>query len=51
MSDELKNLLLQSNKVNDSEMWDAEYHGMARWSVYSGGRDKAAYRHKWHVYL
>tara|TARA_Y100001954_G_scaffold22036_1_gene20114 strand:+ start:1971 stop:2222 length:252 start_codon:yes stop_codon:yes gene_type:complete len=28
MSDELKNLLLQSNKVNDSEMWDAEYDSL-----------------------
>ena len=25
MSDELKNLLLQSNKITDSEQWDAEY--------------------------
>ena len=25
MSDELKNLLLQSNKITDSEKWDAEY--------------------------
>ena len=28
MSDELKNLLLQSNKINDSEMWDAEYDSL-----------------------
>ncbi len=28
MSDELKNLLLQSNKVNDSEKWDAEYDSL-----------------------
>ena len=28
MSNELKNLLLQSNKVNDSEMWDAEYDSL-----------------------
>ena len=28
MSDELKNLLLQSDKVNDSEMWDAEYDSL-----------------------
>ena len=25
MSDELKNVLLQSNKITDSEKWDAEY--------------------------
>ena len=25
MSDELKKLLLQSNKITDSEQWDAEY--------------------------
>ena len=28
MSDELKNLLLQSNKVTDSEKWDAEYESL-----------------------
>ena len=28
MSDELKNLILQSNKVNDSEKWDAEYDSL-----------------------
>ncbi len=28
MSDELKNLLLQSNKVSDSEKWDAEYDSL-----------------------
>ena len=28
MSDGLKNLLLQSNKVNDSEKWDAEYESL-----------------------
>ncbi len=28
MSNELKNLLLQSDKVNDSEMWDAEYDSL-----------------------
>jgi len=28
MSDELKNLLLQSNKITDSEKWDAEYDSL-----------------------
>ena len=28
MSDELKNVLLQSNKVTDSENWDAEYDSL-----------------------
>lgn len=28
MSDGLKNLLLQSNKVTDSEKWDAEYESL-----------------------
>lgn len=28
MSDELKNTLLQSNKVTDSEKWDAEYDSL-----------------------
>ena len=28
MSDELKNLLLQSNKITDSEQWDAEYEDL-----------------------
>ena len=28
MSDELKNALLQSNKVTDSEKWDAEYDSL-----------------------
>ena len=28
MSDELKNVLLQSNKIIDSEKWDAEYDSL-----------------------
>ena len=28
MSDELKNALLQSNKITDSEKWDAEYDSL-----------------------
>ena len=28
MSDELKNVLLQSNKITDSEKWDAEYDSL-----------------------
>ena len=28
MSDELKNVLLQSNKIADSEKWDAEYDSL-----------------------
>ena len=28
MSDELKNVLLQSNKITDSEKWDAEYESL-----------------------
>jgi hypothetical protein len=28
MSDELKNVLLQSNKIVDSEKWDAEYDSL-----------------------
>ena len=28
MSDEIKNVLLQSNKINDSEQWDAEYDSL-----------------------
>ena len=28
MSDELKNVLLQSNKITDSEKWDAEYNSL-----------------------
>ena len=28
MSDGLKNVLLQSNKVSDSEKWDAEYESL-----------------------
>ena len=28
MSDELKNVLLQSNKIKDSEKWDAEYDSL-----------------------
>ena len=28
MSDELKNALLQSNKIADSEKWDAEYDSL-----------------------
>ena len=28
MSDELKNVLLQSNKFTDSEKWDAEYDSL-----------------------
>ena len=28
MSDGLKNILLQSNKVTDSEKWDAEYESL-----------------------
>jgi len=28
MSDELKNVLLQSNKITDSETWDAEYDSL-----------------------
>ena len=29
MSDELKNVLLQSNKITDSEKWDAEYDSLS----------------------
>ena len=28
MSDDLKNVLLQSNKITDSEKWDAEYDSL-----------------------
>ena len=28
MSDELKNILLQSNNITDSEKWDAEYDSL-----------------------
>ena len=28
MSDELKNVLLQSNKITESEKWDAEYDSL-----------------------
>ena len=28
MSDELKNVLLQSNTITDSEKWDAEYDSL-----------------------
>ena len=28
MSDELKNVLLQSNKITDSEKWDVEYDSL-----------------------